>query len=52
MGSRELTYLMGRLWDCKLDPQIDVQKSWREMGKMLDALGTRQIAGKAVAVLD
>jgi hypothetical protein len=52
MGSRELEYLMWLLSDGKLDPQIDVQKSWHEMGTMLAALGDRQIAGKAVAILD
>ena len=52
LGSRELAYLVELLSDGKLDPQVDVQKSWREMGTMLAALGDRQIAGKAIAILD
>ena len=52
VGSRELAYLMTRVETGQLDPQIDRQGSWREMGEMLAALGERRVAGKAVALID
>jgi NADPH:quinone reductase-like Zn-dependent oxidoreductase len=35
-----------------LDPQIDLEVSWREAGDAIRALTDRQIAGKAVLHID
>ena len=52
VGARALGDLLALVAAGKLDPQIGLQGSWREMGPMLAALGARQVAGKAVAVID
>ena len=52
VGSRELAYLLALVASGQLDPQVDVQNSWHEMGALLAALGDRRIAGKAVALVD
>jgi len=52
MGSRELTDLLDLMAAGRLDPQIDRVGSWREMGALLAALGNRQVAGKAIALID
>lgn len=52
VGSRELAYLVSLVETGQLDPQIDMQGSWRDMGTMLAALGDRRVAGKAVALID
>lgn len=51
-GARELSDLLELVAAGKLDPQIGLQGSWRKMGPMLEALGARQVAGKAVALVD
>ena len=51
-GSRELETLLGLIATRRLDPQVDLQRSWHEMGSMLAALGARAVAGKAIAVID
>jgi NADPH:quinone reductase-like Zn-dependent oxidoreductase len=52
VGKRELAHLMTLVETGRLDPQIDMQGSWRDMGTMLAALGDRRVAGKAVALVD
>ncbi len=52
VGSRELGDLLELVAAGKLDPQIGLQGSWREMGPMLAALGDRRVTGKAVAIVD
>jgi len=51
-GGRELDTLLGLIAARRLDPQVDLQRSWREMGPMLAALGERAVAGKAIAIVD
>ena len=51
-GSRELDILLGLIAARRLDPQVDLQRSWQEMGPMLAALGARAVAGKAIAIVD
>jgi NADPH2:quinone reductase len=36
----------------KLDPQIDLERSWREVADAIQALQDRRIAGKAVLLVD
>lgn len=52
VGSRELDTLLGLIATRRLDPQVDLQRSWQEMGPMLAALGERAVAGKAIAIVD
>ncbi len=52
VGSRELADLLALVADGRLDPQVDAQANWRDMGALLAALGERRIAGKAVALVD
>lgn len=51
-GSRELGLLLDLVATGRLDPQVDLQRSWHDMGPMLAALGDRTVAGKAVAIVD
>lgn len=52
MGTREMADLLALVADGRLDPQIDRVASWQEMGPLLEALGNREINGKAVALID
>jgi hypothetical protein len=52
MGRREMGVLLDMVATGRLDPQIDRTASWREMGTLLRELGSRRIAGKAVAFID
>jgi NADPH2:quinone reductase len=52
MGARDMADLLALVADGRLDPQIDRTASWHEMGSLLQALGNRQINGKAVALID
>ena len=52
MGSRELSDLLALMAGGRLDPQIARTASWRDMPALLEALGARQINGKAVALID
>jgi NADPH:quinone reductase len=47
-----LERLLGFLVDGRLDPQIDLQTSWRDVAQAIDALVERRVAGKAVLVVD
>jgi NADPH:quinone reductase-like Zn-dependent oxidoreductase len=47
-----LDRLLSLLVDGRLDPQIDLQTSWREVAEAIDALVERRVAGKAVLVVD
>ncbi|MCW5850332.1 MAG: zinc-binding dehydrogenase [Anaerolineae bacterium] len=51
-GRRELETLLALVAEGRLDPQLDIQASWRDMGSLLRALGERRVAGKAVALID
>ena len=44
--------LLGLLAQGRLDPQIDLQLSWRRAGEAIEALNERRIAGKAVLTVD
>ena len=52
VGARELGDLLALVLARRLDPQVDLQRSWHEMGPMLAALGERAVAGKAIAIVD
>jgi len=52
MGSRELSNLLAMVAAGRLDPQIHRVASWHQMGSLLQALGNREINGKAVALID
>ena len=52
LGSRQLSELAELVTSGRLDPQIDRVASWREMGGLLRALGSREVNGKAVALID
>lgn len=47
-----LSRLLALLAAGQLDPQIDLEVSWREAAKAIRALTDRQIAGKAVLLVD
>jgi NADPH:quinone reductase-like Zn-dependent oxidoreductase len=47
-----LDRLLSLLVDGRLDPQIDLQTSWRDVAEAIDALVERRVAGKAVLVVD
>ena len=45
---RDLNYLTSLLETEALDPQVDLEMSWRDVGQVIDAMSSRTIAGKAV----
>jgi NADPH:quinone reductase len=51
-ASAPLSRLVTLLEAGQLDPQIDLEVSWREAGDAIRALTDRQIAGKAVLHID
>jgi NADPH2:quinone reductase len=52
LGSVDLARLLGLVATGRLDPQIAVKGSWREMGTLLARLEDREVPGKAVALVD
>jgi NADPH:quinone reductase-like Zn-dependent oxidoreductase len=44
----DLGYLLSRMAAGKLDPQIDLEVSWRDAASALAALRERRVQGKAV----
>jgi len=51
-GASDLTRLCTLMADGRLDGQIELEASWREPSRVLDALLTRRIGGKAVLLVD
>lgn len=48
----DLSLLVGLVAEAALKPEIGVERSWRELGKTLDALRERRVNGKAVFLID
>jgi NADPH:quinone reductase len=51
-GVRDLTFLAEQVAAGRLDPQISLTTSWREVHPALDALMERRVLGKAVLMID
>jgi NADPH:quinone reductase-like Zn-dependent oxidoreductase len=51
-GGRDLARLAALVAAGELDPQIDLEASWRDPGPALAALLERRVAGKAVLLVD
>lgn len=51
-AGRDLGLLASLMADGALDPQVDVEASWRQPGEALSALMDRRVAGKAVLHID
>jgi NADPH2:quinone reductase len=51
-GSRDLETMARLVGDGKLDPLVTLEVSWREFGKAMSDLLERQVAGKAVLLID
>jgi NADPH:quinone reductase len=51
-GARDLTRLCTLMADGRLDGQIELEASWREFSRAVDALLARRIGGKAVLHVD
>ena len=51
-GAGDLTRLCTLMADGRLDGQIELEASWREPSRALDALLERRIGGKAVLHID
>lgn len=51
-GSRDLRRLADLIAAGRLDPQIDLVRSWTDAGEAIEALLGRRVAGKAVLTID
>ena len=51
-GSADLRRLADLVAAGRLDPQIDMIRSWRDAGEAIEALLDRRVAGKAVLTVD
>jgi NADPH:quinone reductase-like Zn-dependent oxidoreductase len=51
-GGRDLARLAARVAAGRLDGQVDLELSWREAGRAVQALTDRRVAGKAVLHVD
>ena len=51
-GASDLTRLCGLMADGRLDGQVELEASWREPSRALEALLARRIGGKAVLRVD
>ncbi len=51
-GGDDLSRLADLVASGRLDPQIDLLRSWRQAGEAIEALLGRHVAGKAVLTVD
>lgn len=52
LGARQLERMLRLLADGRLDPQVAATASWQDAMPLVDALVSRQVAGKAVLLAD